>query len=667
MNNKIFEITMRRKNAFVLEKDIVCHKYSEETEVQIKELNSLISSLGYKLEDKAVELLSNIHPIEIASIKNELMKCLCELKGIDKKMIENEKSNMKKIEKTSVSSSETVDLIELRIFKPKDVQEIACDMLSSKVVLSKSDKEDITVIFNTYKNFDIIPEDVPMKENMAFLAELTYQLFGSVEFVIPYIKTATDVLRVITSLSGGDISLAGRTKYISLKRKDRRLLLNCLNNASNLEEDMSRYASNWKRVGEILHPGEFAAKYPVAFNAFKKIRQGEHIPSFLGEFDRLCKSGRFESAAKYLSKRPGELARKMDYLIRSATDKNSVIDTFEKVSNKIDAPLLIQLYNHFKDRNGLEYKVVIPKSTYSKYYLLKNETKAIDAVYCDRMVSAIESALINRLSEKDSMGKVYLSEDIKGYIVPSAMRTASKSLKTVARGSRFKLDDSVQSVKLFCYWKDSELDDYGTDIDLSAVFYDEAFTKQLDIYYHNQYSEFAHHSGDILQAPNGDWEFIDINIDKAIECGYRYMAMSLNNFNCDPFSKLPECFAGWATVDEKVCEAKNIQNKFDVASNSLTTIPMILDLKTREVIWADTDINSNGLNINNVDSNKNAIKYIMKGLVDLKKMDLYDLFSLNIKARGGELVDSKEEADIVFSLTEGITPFDYEKIMSEFV
>lgn len=670
MNNKIFELTMRRKNAFVLEKDIVSHEHTEETDTAIKELNAAINSLGYQLEDKAVELLSTIHPVEINAIKNELMMCLCELKGIDKKMIENEKSNMKAIEKTKESSDKEDSLINLRIFTQRDVQQMVCDMLSSKVVLSKSDREDIKTIFDTYKNFDVFPEEIPMKENMAFLALLTYEVFGSVSFVVPYVKTATDALRVMTAVSGGDISLAERTKYISLRRKDRRLLLDCLNKAKNLEEDMARYASNWKRVGEILHPGEFAAKYPVAFEAFKKIRENQPIASFMGEFDKLCNRKQFEAAAVYLSKRPGELARKMDYLIRSANDKDLVIDTFKKVADRVDSPILVQLHNHFRYRNDLEYKMIIPKSSRSKYHLLENTKEAIDPIYCDKMVACVEAAMIEVLRKKEPIGKVYLSEDVKGYIVPYAMRTASKALKTVARGSRFKLDDSVKWVKLFCYWKDSELNDYGTDIDLSAVFYSEEFDKQLDIYYNNTHCEFAKHSGDILEAPNGDWEFVDVNIDEAIACGFRYMAMSLNNFNRETFSRLPECFAGWAAVNDaggNDCNAKDIQNRFDLTSNALTTIPIVLDLKTREIIWADTDINSSSLEINNVESNKNPIQFIMKGIIDIKKMDLYDLFSLNVKARGGVLVDSKEEADVVFSLTEGITPFDYEKIMTEFL
>jgi hypothetical protein len=45
---------------------------------------------------------------------------------------------------------------------------------------------------------------------------------------------------------------------------------------------------------------------------------------------------------------------------------------------------------------------------------------------------------------------------------------------------------------------------------------------------------------------------------------------------------------------------------------------------------------------------------------------LYDLFSLQIEARG-KIVMSPDNADTVFSVEKGITPFDLETIASEFM
>jgi len=50
----------------------------------------------------------------------------------------------------------------------------------------------------------------------------------------------------------------------------------------------------------------------------------------------------------------------------------------------------------------------------------------------------------------------------------------------------------------------------------------------------------------------------------------------------------------------------------------------------------------------------------------LRKPDLYDLFMLHAKARG-ELVDTLDQADTVYSVEQGITPYDIEQIMAEYL
>ncbi|MNC45127.1 hypothetical protein D3C75_940740 [compost metagenome] len=55
-----------------------------------------------------------------------------------------------------------------------------------------------------------------------------------------------------------------------------------------------------------------------------------------------------------------------------------------------------------------------------------------------------------------------------------------------------------------------------------------------------------------------------------------------------------------------------------------------------------------------------------KAMTDLRKPDLYDLFNLHAKARG-ELADAANQADTIFSVEQGITPFDIELIMTEYV
>jgi hypothetical protein len=134
-------------------------------------------------------------------------------------------------------------------------------------------------------------------------------------------------------MSDGDISLATNSKFRSFKRKERRLLLELLQNCGEIEEDMLRHKNKWIRIGERLHPSEY--NYDKINVAFRKLRNSEKIETFGGKVVKAIETENYKSALSLLKKRAGELARKLDYLLRISTDKNAVINTFKDVASGI--------------------------------------------------------------------------------------------------------------------------------------------------------------------------------------------------------------------------------------------------------------------------------------------------------------------------------------------
>ena len=57
---------------------------------------------------------------------------------------------------------------------------------------------------------------------------------------------------------------------------------------------------------------------------------------------------------------------------------------------------------------------------------------------------------------------------------------------------------------------------------------------------------------------------------------------------------------------------------------------------------------------------------IGQAMADLKKPDLFDLFELHGIARGN-IVEDREKAKTVFSVEDGITPYEIEKILADFI
>lgn len=69
---------------------------------------------------------------------------------------------------------------------------------------------------------------------------------------------------------------------------------------------------------------------------------------------------------------------------------------------------------------------------------------------------------------------------------------------------------------------------------------------------------------------------------------------------------------------------------------------------------------------NNVESNLTSVAAVCYSMVHIAKPNLYDLIDLHIRARGLR-ADDIESADIVFDPDSGITPYDTELFMAEYL
>ena len=210
------------------------------------------------------------------------------------------------------------------------------------------------------------------------------------------------------------------------------------------------------------------------------------------------------------------------------------------------------------------------------------------------------------------------------------------------------------------------------DIDLSAVMYDRNWQYVEHISYTNLRSSKyrAVHSGDIVAAPQGACEFIDLHIPSIVEYGGRYIVASLHAFTDQKYCDLPECFVGWMMRKKpgsgELFEPSTVVNKVDVTADSQISIPVILDLAERTAIWTDLSLTRHPDYHNNVEGNQKGMVLIGKAMTALRKPNLYDLFMLHAKARG-KLVNEADQADTIFAADRGINPFEIEQIMAEFL
>lgn len=697
MYGVINEIYLRRRHKVLLQKADV----KKDNHVYIATLLMNIEALGYTLSKELIEALSYIEQDQLSVFYNEVVFALKKMLGAHvyyQPMYPNFPEQVMEMEESQLylnavihylsygqllpfftkQKRETIverkDLKVIELGSGEDFNNIFVGLLNAKSSLSDHDKSDLAW-YIAYTGADIgkaLPQEFYYKETMAFvLSELLKQDQIKLSHIGVYIKTATDVLRLAVALSEGDISLATNTRFTNFSRKKRRAMLELINNCGNIEEDMLRYKKRWIRLGEKLHPREYQQRYKKAHEAFYKLRNNIKIATFGSTVERAMAKKDLPWLITLLLTRPTEYARKLDYLLREYNNPQMVINNFAQIAKQVSTPVLLQVLAHFKARiEPREKRSFFPKGNVASMYSIDHDLKPITEEECHQVIKLCTEALISYYADKEDLGKVYLDPRLKDYTVPFSQRSSSQSAITYSRGSKIAFEKNMSTLRSFIYWKDGK--GGSTDIDLSAVMYDESWNYLEHVSYTNLKSEKYQscHSGDITSAPHGASEFIDLDINSVLEYGGRYIVISVHSFTGEFFSELPECFVGWMGRESagsgEIYEPKTVQGKIDLTSDARMMIPIILDLQERKIIFSDITLKSNPRWYNNVEGNKISMVMIGKAITSMVKPNLYDLFYLHTMARG-ELCHDPQEADTLFSIEEGIKPSDIDTIIADYL
>lgn len=703
--NATNKILLRRKNLLIVESTNADYEQTKNEQALVVTMMKNVQSLGYTFSKELFETLSNMNRDELKVFYSDLIPALKELVGADVEynpMYPNFPTQVAEIDGIELfinaivhywsfgtlmpeyEKDERLPLIDvnkmalLSTGNHEDLMEIFKNLVASKTSLSAQDKEDVTTIIKDCADYaNYLPDEIPLKENVAIIGKLIIEEapIKSAKAISKYFRTATDVLRLVTALSDGDISLASKTKYRNLKRRERRMILNLLANCGNITEDLFRYQYKWIRVAEILHPFEYNyPRYKDVNKAFDTLRNDKKPLMFGGKVQAAILRKDMKTASDLLKSRPGEFARQLDKVLRDSDNPAYILECFKSVAVEISAPVLLQVRQHFIGRMSETpnpVRVFFPKGNLAKAMSIKNELPAIDKTICQNVVKACRDALIEQYKSKESLGKVYVDEKFKNYLVPFSQRSASSTTKSVVRGSQLPIKSDATAVRAFIWWtntvKENGWSGGCVDIDLSATIYDSDWNYVKHISYTKLRSGKmkVYHSGDITNggSPKGKGvaEFIDVDIDAVAENG-RYIVFQVYNFTGQNYSTLENCRFGWMEREDvhsgEIFEPTTVNMIMDVNAEGKTAIPVIFDCVERKFIWCDMNLgidNSHRGGIN-LESNISGVTATCYAMTHLNKPNIYDLAMLNAMARGTVVTD-RNEADIIFS-NDTTVPFE---------
>lgn len=703
--NATNKILLRRKNLLIVEPINADYEQTKNEQALVVTMMKNVQSLGFTFSKELFEALSHMNRDELKVFYSDLIPALKELVGADVEynpMYPNFPTQVAEMDGIELfinaivhywsfgtlmpeyEKDERLPLIDvnkmalLSTGNHEDLMEIFKNLVASKTSLSAQDKEDVTTIIKDCADYaNYLPDEIPLKENVALIGKLIIEEapVKSASAISKYFRTATDVLRLVTALSDGDISLAGKTKYRNLKRRERRMILDLLANCGNITEDLFRYQYEWIRVAEILHPFEYNyPRYKNVNKAFDTLRNDKKPLMFGGKVQAAILRKDMKAAADLLKSRPGEFARQLDKVLRDSDNPAYILECFKSVAVEISAPVLLQVRQHFIGRMAETpnpVRVFFPKGNLAKAMSIKNELPAIDKTICQNVAKACRDALIEQYKSKESLGKVYVDEEFKNYLVPFSQRSASSTNKSVVRGSQLPIKSDATAVRAFIWWtntsKGNGWDAGRVDIDLSAAIYDSDWNYVEHVSYTRLRSGKmkAFHSGDITNGGSlngkGVAEFIDVDIDAVAENG-RYIVYQVYNYTGQHYSSLENCRFGWMEREDvqsgEIFEPTTVNMVMDVNAEGVIAIPVIFDCVERKFIWCDMNLgiersHHGGINL---ESNISGVTATCYAMTHLNKPNIYDLAMLNAMARGTVVTD-RNEADIIFS-NDTTVPFE---------
>ncbi len=570
-------------------------------------------------------------------------------------------------------------LTELGLATAQDLERIVADLAAQATPFSAQDRADLMALR------DFGPERAPhvaVKENLAVLTVT----FPGLDFSASY-RTVTDVLRLAVALAGGDVSLAEPCRFPSFSRAQRRRLLGLLDAVGQVQdvrdcaEEMARRCERWKRLARHLRPGDYARRFPRAAALLHQVASGGAEAGFTSRLEEALARRDVEGALRLLATRPGVFARRLNQLLRLCADdaaRERVVAEFARVAPEVSLPVLVRLWEYFSSPgpDTLPWRVVAIKAAAGTKTTLIPSTRRPGPVDAE-VVRVVEEAL----SRRAHLGRIAVDQGLyEGYTAPLGLRSASPGLRTAGRGTRLPLPEG-ETIRFFLHWRDlpeappeasrpagppAAEDSGGTrvDLDLSAFFVSEDFTRTEQIAYYNLRSTAAVHSGDLTSAPDGAAEFIDVTLAEALHQGWRYVVMTVHSFSHHRLSEVPECWAGAMArgadpQSGEVFEASTVMQRLDLVSPTFNATPFVIDLAERRLIWWDLPVGVGEHQVANLDRSSNRVLAHLLDLLEGRRMPLAHLLGLLADV----VVKDPDEAELVFG-EGGILPWQTERILA---
>ncbi|MGW0435806.1 MXAN_6230/SCO0854 family RING domain-containing protein [Micromonospora sp. NPDC003197] len=528
-------------------------------------------------------------------------------------------------------------VLELAADLNRSVHQLINGLLDRHTPLTPQDRTDLTVLLNRVGHGDLgwLPDRIPVRETRAtVLGRLVADpaLADRLpELLATHVDTATDVLRLLYVLHGGDPGLVDPPqRHHSLPRRVRRALLDRLDALPlpAVAEDLRRHRVAWLHAAEQLHPFEQAHRHPRAAVAFAVLRRttidestrlgrllaqtaDKHsdvlrragnrlrLHGWAGRVETAMATGDLETTVRLAAQRPGELLRRLVALAGRTDDGDALVSTVGDAVPAVAPGVLLAALGAVRAATWpANTRLYFPRGGSARLFTESDRRPRLSADLGGELDMLLADEFLARAGSLPPVETALLDAALVDLVAPFTERTAAPSLVRLPRGSRQPLPTG-RIVRLFVHW--TEPAQAQVDLDLSVAMFDNnGHSVGWCDYTELRYGKTAAvHSGDLTSAPAplGASEFVDLDLRALRKLGIRYLTMIVFSYNDVPFEAMTDAFAGFMGDpgrDSRPFEPKAVEQRFDLTGNVRIATPLLVDLQTRTLCWVDATLGGAG-------------------------------------------------------------------------
>ncbi|WP_329244648.1 hypothetical protein OG223_08455 [Streptomyces sp. NBC_01478] len=468
------------------------------------------------------------------------------------------------------------------------------------------------------------PEAIPVRENRALVNQA--RLKAGSELLV---DTVTDVLRLACALSDGEVSLLAPTRFRSQSRPVRRALLAALDSVVAASPaklaDVAVHREAWKRLGERLHPHEYP-RWPHAAEVFAVARGERKAPSFDGRVEELLAADDLLGAVALLRSAPGKLFRALDRLLRTARtqeERDAVAAAAEQVAPEVSGRVVLSVREHLHNRARETGQLRVFVNRRGRAWVTDDERSVVGPVERARLIAALDDETRRRLPVVE---RLLVDPEVLDVALPLSGKATAAGLGVLPRGSLSAVEGEL--LRFFVYWKEAKR---RTDFDLSALMLNADYSTNAWLSYTSLTEVEGEHSGDIVEAPDGASEFINLRLGSVRGA---FVVPQVNIFAGEGFEEVEESFFGFMLREGeqrgRPFEPRTVRMKSELRGAGRVALPLVF-LRGDDGGWRAKWLHlylKGSPSANRVEENRVTVATLLRGIVEREQLTVRHLVEL---------------------------------------